>query len=447
MLKLSVHFDLFTGNATYTDDTDYASDFSEPQSNIEGALRITHPDGLRQDVPAAASQGDALVFSVPLRMSDGAVMRGAYAFSYTARRVSDGTTVSSLTESVTFGAARLAPSVTLESDIFHAMSKVLDATPYAREGYGHTLLSRYMEYVSAAGMGHSGTGTLDLAPFGNLVTGDHHVLLSASARYAHGNGWFFWSDKTVLNTTISIQHSIMLPDLIELIRRFSMKLVNADCCRDSSHGEMLADYGHLSALYTSFVNSGQAGVTTGLEDIRDEMLSLIKKWCAVDTSVVEGTPVSDYEFCLCSPGGPSARFTYNAGNGAQIVASATGVTFAITGGVGEFTYPAGGATIYGGTITGDAADATYSMNGVTDSFKLVLATPSANAAYASLLASIMAVIGTENAGGIADVTPLVYDSGAIQKYVTKASDNKIEIVLGGVGATYSTGWALAFQLP
>lgn len=435
----------FNGATAYYDDrTDHLAAFGVAPALLKGSLEVIYPDGIKQSLSDGFLPANGFMASLPVR-GNGSPMKGLYSFYY--KLMNGAALVKDVTLTVDYSPEALVPMVEVDADLFSASAYANDVTDYERDGYSHSFTSRVMSYTSLSGAGMSSNGTLDLSVVGVLYTGTYRITMQSGLSYFNENGWFSYNESFVYEDVATINYGIMLPDLIELIRQFNMKLLSQDCCKDSTYDEMCADFVKLTAIYTSFVNSGQAGVLTGLEAMREEMLVLITKWCNVDTTEVEGTPIGDYEFCLCEGGAGGTRHTYNAGNGAQITASVTGITFAKALGVGTFTFPVGGGTIYGGTIAGSGAEAVYDMNGVTNSFKLVLSTPNANAAYASMLAGLMEIISTANSGSIDDESPLVYDSGAVQKYITGITSNTISIVLGGIGATYSDGWALAFQIP
>jgi hypothetical protein len=236
----------------------------------------------------------------------------------------------------------------------------------------------------------------------------------------------------------------MISSILSLISCLQAKRLLMTCDH-AQYDAISADYELIMSLFTQLVNNGQAGITSGQEDILKELLKLLKKWGCQNDSILD-EPISTVNWCLCGSGASGGKFTYGAGNGAMVSSTVNAAaSFSKSNGIGTFAVTSG--FLLGGTVTGTAADATYDSNGATNSFKLVIPVKDASVSYATLLASLVQVWDTTNSSNITDAFPLVMDMGAIQKRIVDVSSNTVSIVFTGLGSVYQGGWMITFVNP
>jgi len=431
------------------DETDYAG-AGVTAANVKGLLTITYPDALKheyidQSNPVLTSAG-GFSFERPLRTDiNGVVMQGEYIFLYQSY---DGAVLwgsSTLTVDVEY----VSPTgvVTNSIDLFTPQISITDATVYGKTGYTESV-SRSLFYTAPAIITDTKTTispTLNIAPGGSHYSTSYEAGLESTVTYQSDDyDWFSIVDYIEASLDFDVTQPLMLPEILALINCLLTKRNALSCCDDAEYQNITADYETLMSLYTQFINNGQAGITTNQTTILTEILSLLNKWSCGDDGTITDAVLAAYTWCLCTgTSGAGSREYYNAGDEAQIVADATGLTFAKAAGIGTFT---GTAELFGGTITGTAGEAVYDRNGTTNSFKVVIPVKTANVGYATMIAALASVYNTSNNAAIADATPMTKDEGAVATHVTDIGSNTITLCFDSIGSIYSN-WAIVFILP
>lgn len=451
-IDLKVTFDLPNEVSRFEDLSDYTGNGYDP-ADIKGLLSIVYPDGITQDFsssalsPALSASNDFMLEQALRTDVDGAVLSGEYRFIYSAY---DGATlIQTITRQVTYGYVPKVLSISENIDTLTPDLSVTDATDYSESGYDVTVnrtFSYSAEEIDTADY-ISGSETVTLAVLGELYSAEYEVRLTAELIYNNTDDpWFNILDEATKTITINVYKPLMIPEILALINCLYAKRKALDCCDDAQYDLISADYELVMGLFSNFVTNGQADITSGQSDLLAEMLAIFKKWGCADDGTIANEALSGYDWCLCDSGGSGGKYNYSAGNGAMVSSTVNNdVTFSKSSGVGTFVAATG--HLLGGVVRGVAADATYDSNGATQSFKLVIPVKDASVSYATLLCGTVQVWNATNSGSISDAEPLIKDEGAVQTRIVGIGSNTVEIVVTGIGATYSAGWLITFVNP
>lgn len=453
-LFLRVNFDAKNKVATFEDVSSYVVN-GYSLSGIKGLLKITYPDGLEQDFSSLSSPplsaSNSLKFINDLRTdADGGIMPGVYTFVYKAY---DGASlIDTITREINYQYESKDLEISQEIDNLTPNLSVNDSTDYTLDEFTHSLNRTWIHQAKAISstkyVSYNQTNFLTLG--GAFYSAVYDVNLTVSIQYNknENNSWFSIKDEITKSEKIKVYAPLMIPEILALINCLYAKRKAMECCKDAQYLLISSDYELVMGLFQNFVSNGQASITAGQSDLLAEMLAIFKKWGCADDGTISNAALANYDWCLCDGGGggASGKYNYDAGNGAYVSATVPNdVTFSKSSGVGTFTVGAG--HLLGGTIRGTSADAVYDSDGVTQSFKIVIPVKDASTAYTTLLLGSIQVWDASNSLNISDSTPLVMDDGAVQKRIVGVSSNKVEIVVCGIGATYSAGWVITFVNP
>lgn len=447
MSRLNVIFDERDSTVTLLNRTPPVLD---PATDI--GIVIEYPDGIVQDLGQILTAANSHSFSMPFRAGvNGRPMEGQYRFTVT-DYISDSIVAGpEVYESV----VSLPAAVEISEDIrvLEPYVGLSDDTDYATAGWSIDIaVTRSWSYTRGAVLDY-GTGVDFPFSYGGIFySGEYDWTFESVLTYKRDT-FLFLIAKNVASGSVAVTSPPMLSEIQVLINCLLSKFINEDCCENALAAEQKETYIYVTSLFESFIVNGQAGITDGQQDRLDKILATLRKYGCADDGTIADVSLGAYDWCLCEGGGGGfgTRDEYLIAPGVWISSDAVEevdkFTYAAAGGVGTITQVLADSRIFTGTIVGDAGDATYTSNGATDSFKLVIPTHGdANASYLSAFLATVAVWSAPQATPT-DSAPWVKDAGSVQVRVTGITANTISIVFTGIGATYPSGWAVTFVCP